>query len=113
MGITGQDFQMWQGEDEVIEVPITDGESPVNLTGATVTWKLSQSGVTVLTKTTSDDITIGAGDAVGDLVTIAVRKANTATLSPGYYTHECRVVSGGDEQVVFTGTMRLIESLTL
>lgn len=112
MGETGQNFDLWQGEDETIQIPITDGELPVNLTGASVTWVLTSGNTVVLTKTTDAGITLDSLDGTNDMIVISLDKADTTGLGAGYYAHECRVVSGGDEQVVCSGTVRLRRSST-
>lgn len=113
MAMTGQNFEMWQGEDEQIDVPVTDGSSPVNLSGAGVIWKVFDGETLLFSKTESGGIVIGNSGAVGDLLTISIAKADTANVAPGFYEHECRVSKGGTDQVIFVGTMTLHRSRTL
>lgn len=112
-GLTGQDFEMWQGEDETIQIPVTDGDgSPVNMAGASVTWVMFAGATVAVTKTAGSGVEITDGDGTSDLLVVTIEKSDTLTLAPGYYEHECRVVNGGDEQIVCSGTVRLRRSST-
>lgn len=113
-----QDFALWQGEDTVITIPVVDGNGdPKVMTGGTVTWKAWFSKVDTtasLSKTTSDDIALVDSAGTDDAIQITIEKADTTSLTPGEYYHECRVMdSNSKEQVVFEGTMTLHRSKTL
>ena len=118
MSKLNQDFDIWQGEDAVLTVPVTDSAgSPKTLTGSTVTWKAWASIVNTtasITKTTADDIALVNADDTDDAIQITLPKAATSGLTPGKYYHECRVVDANTKaQVVFEGTMTLHRSKTL
>lgn len=118
MSKLNQDFDIWQGEDAVITVPVTDSAGdPKVLTGSTVTWKAWFSKVdtaAAISKSTADDIALVNSAGTDDAIQIALPKAATSGLTPGKYYHECRVVgSDSKEQVVFEGEMTLHRSKTL
>lgn len=113
-----QDFTMWQGEDVVITVPVTNGTgTPVSLTGATaVLWRVYdglKATTVALSKTLGSGIALADSADTDDAVVITLDPADTESLSPGRYYHECRVTdSGGDEQVIFVGDLILKQSKT-
>lgn len=119
---TDQDLTMWQGEDWVITVPITNSAgTAVNLTGATaVRWlvfagKGAQTSATVaaLTKTLGSGVALVNVNGTNDGVRITIDTDDTDDITPGVYYHECRVVdSASDEQVVFIGNLYLKRSRT-
>ncbi len=113
MAATAQNFEIFQGEDEQVEVPVTDGENPVSLTGAAVEWGMWHGDTRLITKATGSGITLANNAAVNDAIVIALEAADTATVAPGYYSHECRVQKGGDYQVVFTGVVTIQRSRTV
>lgn len=115
-----QNVTMWQGEDWVITVPITDSAgAAVSLTGAAaVRWSMfpgraSGTAAAALNKTLGSGITLVDVDDVADGLQITIDTDDTDGLAPTTYYHECRVVdSAGDEQVVFIGNLYLRESRT-
>ena len=113
MAATAQNFELWQGEDEQVEVPVTDGENPVSLTGAAAEWGMWHGDTRLITKADGSGITLANSAAVDDVIVIALSAADTATIAPGYYNHECRVQKGGDYQVVFTGVVTIQRSRTV
>lgn len=113
MAATAQNFELWQGEDEQVEVPVTDGTNPVSLTGAAIEWGMWHGDTRLITKATGSGITLANSAAVDDAIVIALSAADTATVAPGYYSHECRVQKGGDYQVVFVGVVTIQRSRTV
>lgn len=119
---TAQDFTMWQGEDLVITVPVTNSAgTAVSLTGATAVRWLLFSGRNAFTQADTASVTKTLGSGIGlvnvndtnDGVQITIDTADTDDLDPTIYYHECRVVdSSSDEQVVFIGNMYLKKSRT-
>ena len=100
---TAQNFDMFSGDDKVLVVTVKDlAGVAVNLTGASITWKLADSltGTVRATKTTAAGIAIT--DAADGVFEVTVADADTATLSGSYY-HEAEVTdsSGRDSTVVF------------
>jgi len=117
---TDQDLTMWQGEDLVMTVAITNSAgTAVSLTGATaVRWsmfagKSPGSGTASLAKTLGSGIALVDVDGTNDGVQITIDTDDTDDMTPGVYYHECRVVdSASDEQVVFIGNVYLRKSRT-
>lgn len=114
-----QDITMWQGEDTVITVPVTDSAGdPVALTGATaVRWSLFQrldSTAAALAKTLGSGITLVNVSGTNDGVRITLTTGDTDDLAAGTYEHhECRVVDASNqEQVIFIGKLYLKRSRT-
>jgi hypothetical protein len=119
---TDQDLTMWQGEDIVITVPITNAAGAVvSLTNATaVRWLVfpgqnstSNTSAAVLTKTLGSGIALVNVAGTNDGIRITIDTNDTHNLANGAYYHECRVVdSANDEQVVFIGNLSLKKSRT-
>ncbi len=106
------DISFCAGEDIDINIPITLNGSPLNIEGATVTWKMyhTLTGV-VLTKTTGNGITINEDN---ESITINFTKADTLTLIPLTYYHEVRIAQSGAENVLIPqGRLQLNRSYTL
>lgn len=113
-----QDFALWQGEDGVLRVPVLDSAGePKVLTGSTVTWKAwfsTVNSIASITKTTASGIALADSADTDDAIVITLAKADTSSLTPGVYYHECRVLDAlSKEQVVFSGNMTLNRSKTL
>lgn len=111
---------MWQGEDLVITVPITNSAgTAVSLTGASaVRWLMFPgaspgTAAASLTKTLGSGIALVNEDGTDDGIQITINTGDTDDLTPTVYYHECRVVdSASDEQVVFIGNLYLKKSRT-
>ena len=114
-----QNITMWQGEDTVITVPVTDSAgAAVSLTGAlAVRWsvfqKLASTGA-ALAKTLDSGIALVDVNDTDDGVQITIGTDDTDDLAAGTYEHhECRVVdAAGQEQVIFIGKLYLKRSRT-
>ena len=66
--------------------------TPIDLTGATLTWRLGTENLrdTKFSLTDSDDIKVT--DATNGAYTITVKPAKTADLTPGFSRHQGEVV---------------------
>ena len=83
-----QDFLMWSGDDKVITVTVYDNDDDVvDVTGATITWRLSQNieSEALITKTVGDGIAIS-----GHTFILTLEPADTTSLSGRYY-HEAEI----------------------
>lgn len=99
--------ELYQGETKRLSFIIEDLEgAPQDLTGATVTWRLSKSFAltTVLEKSAS------IISAVGGEVRVELLSADTQ-LPPGGYVHELRVALGDTTITVFQGQLLVLASL--
>ncbi len=109
MAENNQDFDCYAGETKSLVVTVydkDDHDAPVDLTGATATWKMKRAGTTILTKTVGGGITF-ASDPTTGVMTIALSTTDTAQTA-GAYTHECRVtLASGDVATVFNGTAQI------
>lgn len=123
------DFDMREGTNKPINIIVTDGADPPNqidLTGATVVWvAVSQAGTVVLTKHNTDaspTITLTTNpatpaDSSKCLIAVEIIPSDAAHLIPGTYDHECRVIQGSVQEVVYpiiddTATFGVVESYT-
>ena len=91
MTYINQHFVMWSGDDKVITVTVYDNDDDVvDITDATITWRLSQNvdSAALITKTVGDGITIS--DPTNGIFTITLEPSDTAPLSGRYY-HECEI----------------------
>jgi len=114
-----QNITMWQGEDTVITVSVTDSAGdPVSLTGATaVRWSVYQkleSSSAALALTLGSGVALVSVNDTNDGVQITVDTDDTDDLAAGTYEHhECRVVDASNqEQVIFIGKLYLNRSRT-
>lgn len=120
MTAINQDFTMWQGEDVVVTVPITNAAgTPVSLTGATaVVWKAfaitsASASSAAVSKSLGSGVALANSADTDDAVVITLADTDTEALATGRYYHECRVTdSAGREQVVFVGNLVLKQSKT-
>ena len=100
------DLTIFTGDSKSLLVTVTDGNSnPVDLTGAqSIVWALIQNDEIILKKTLSTGISITSA-TTGQCI-VAISASDTIALTPGTYSHECRVVtSSGQSGIVFTGTL--------
>lgn len=113
MAMGGQNLSVYQGEDEQIDFYVTDGDgAPKVLTGATIEWGMWAGDTLLVSKTTGSGAALANGAGTNDVVRITLSKANTLNIVPAGYYHECRIVLGGLEQVIATGTIRVNMSKT-
>lgn len=99
-----QNFSLYSGETRNIISNITeqDGITPVDLTGATVTWYLKNSKHSSTNLVTKNNPPIIIS---GNQITIPLHAADTSTLRGNYY-HYCEMTDAlGNSSVVFTGYM--------
>lgn len=108
------DFTMFSGEHRVLEIAIVDADGDaVDLTGATVEWRLARSarGTPVISKTTVDSGGVEITGAEAGLAEVTLVGADTEALEGDYY-HEARVVDSGDRPAtVLYGTATIKPNL--
>jgi hypothetical protein len=109
MPATNQNLTVYAGNDVTINIPVLDDSgNKVDLSGATVRWWMGKSvtatGTSIfLEKISPATITIDIATDV-DTAVIALHRADTKTIKPGTYYHECEVVdSSGNVTTVTTG----------
>lgn len=113
-----QNFIMYQGESKLIEAPVVDSDgNPLDMTGATIEWKAfdttEDTTPSIEKSTASGNISVIDKNATNDGLRITLVPADTESLVPEVYYHECRVIdSVGNEEVVFSGFITLKLSKT-
>lgn len=98
-----QNFEMFAGDTENVVVTVTEGGSPINLSGATIRWVMKRAGsvTPLISKTSPAGITIT--DTAGGKFTISLMPADTEDQRGDYY-HEAEVTdASGNVSTVMTG----------
>lgn len=113
MTALAQNFEIWQGEDKDIEVTVyeADGVTVKDITGGSISWivkKKVSSIEATFTKTSASGITITSG--VGGVFTITLSASDTATLSPGRFYHEAKILLDAKAEIILVGEMIIYES---
>lgn len=90
------------------------GTDPLDLSGQTVIWRVTQGGTQVLRKDTSTGITLtngtdlaGAASAVPNLVTVPITVAESRTLEAAGagLTYDLEVRTGSDQRTYLSGNV--------
>jgi len=104
------DLTLYAGDSRNLKISVTDENSvPINLTGATIKWILTDQGSVKLSKVISSGITI-SNPTQGEF-TVLLTASNTKTLS-GTYQQMVRVTTAdGNSSIVMTGSITIKESL--
>ena len=86
---------------------LRDSSGAVDLTSATLTWRLGSNDwrTTHVTLTESDGISVT--DATNGKWTVTIDPGDTDDLEPGYYQHEGRAVIGSTTYIFTSGRIRL------
>jgi hypothetical protein len=121
MPATDQTVTSWMGDTHIIAIPVKDGDNNnVDLTGASADWWMGKNanakGADVYIKKSSAVPTeIQLTNNLGLwTVTIKILPADTETLKPGKWYHECRVTdSAGNMARVSLGSFVLNPSIIL
>lgn len=107
MAKTDQDFEMFQGDDKELHVLVTDEDGmPVDLTGATVTWKMYRS---FKDEATVKDITSGISipSPLNGIFIVTLLPSDTENIFGGFF-HEAQVKDiRGMVTTVMTGHIRI------
>lgn len=113
MTYTGQNIEVYQGKDRIIEVNIYDSAgAPLDISGCTFTWVLYKSTpyALLLTKTNADGIAIT--DAANGVIQITLVPADTQDLL-GDYKHEGEITTPlAKQDTIFTGYFKVYASKT-
>lgn len=111
MSVSGQNHTMVEKETKVFTVDVVDQDdgAAVDLTSATITWRVKEGSTTKFSKTVGSGITLTSPTTGRFTITLAT--GDTSGLS-GQYEHECRAtLSDGTITTLFTG--RLVVQPTL
>lgn len=118
MAVTDQTDEMFAGTPRTLRFTVTDedttGSPAKDLTDLTPKFTLSKLDTAGDPKATPIVEKTGAvTDAAGGIFTVALAAADTADLKPGDYGWQASLfTSGGDEQVVATGTTTIRRNVT-
>lgn len=109
----GQNFQVFQGDNHEIVISVVDENGlPANLAGYDAIWCVHQQNHAeniILQKSTS----LGGIVISGSDVIISLAQADTATMTPKLYGHQCELEDGsGNHATITTGYMRVLRSIT-
>jgi hypothetical protein len=114
---TSQNFEMWAGDSKKILATITDADtgSGTSLSSMDIEWGLY--ALDDMTKATATALlskaSSGSGIVIsGCLMTISLQNSDTATLG-GLYYHEAQVTLSGSPTTIFTGVVRINQSLVV
>lgn len=115
MTISGQNFEIYQGDNKQIIITVKDdNDALLNLDGYSAVWCVhnqSPSNIVFQKSTATGGITI-PNPANGQLV-ITLEGNDTATLPPKTYGHQCEILDGlGNHATVTAGYMKVITSIT-
>ena len=113
MALTGQNIEIYQGKDKIINVTITDSNGAAfNIASCTFTYVVYKptSGVIFITKTSASGISVI--DETNGIIEITLLQADTQSLL-GTYNHECEITTASSEEdVIFTGYFKVFGSKT-
>ena len=91
-----QDLEFYLGENWIVDFEVNDGnDANIDITGATLQWRLSTlPGTTVMTRTVGDGLTITAGTTGLCTLSVTALHQNTGgVLSRTNYQWEFRVTT--------------------
>lgn len=107
------DCELRIGDSLTFEMTAKDeNDVVVNITGATITWKLAidPGEAPILSFALGSGITIT--DGPNGIFEVLIDPINSATLSELVYYHEARILKGPDEKVVAIGFLAMKPKLT-
>lgn len=107
-----QDIEIWEGEYKEIPFTVVDADSvAVNITGATLTWRMCSGGPEGETLITKTPTVVSATDGTAKIV---LAENDTPIYGGDSYYHELVVEdSGGHSEVGFIGTITINKSAIL
>lgn len=112
MSDTRQDFEMTANAAKTLNFSLTDGGTPLDLTSASITWRLAASpdGDALLEKTNSTgDSGITVTNAVQGQLSVAIGNSDIA--DAGLYWHFLFVTIGGVRSAVAAGRAVVMPAL--
>jgi hypothetical protein len=111
-----QDIEIWEGTYAEVPFSVVDSAAAaVNITGATLTWRMcadGPTGETLLEKTSSSGITVVSASA--GTAKIVLAETDTPSYGGDSYYHELVIEdSGGHSEVAWIGTITINKSAIL
>ena len=112
MANTDQNVEIWEGEYREIPFTVQDAAGvAVNLTGATLSWRMTRGGPTGTTVLTKTPTVVSAASGTGK---ITLAEADTVDIGGVTYYHELVVEdSAGHSEVGFIGAFKIRKSAIL
>lgn len=105
-----EDDRWFQGEDKTFTFDIVDADDvPLDVSSYELSYQLEElhdSDVDLILKT-NPEITVGAGAAAADRVSVPIAAADSASLDPRVYKHTLWRTDSGVQQVLAEGTALL------
>lgn len=99
MTMFNQDFSMFAGESRTVSFDVLDAnDAMMDLTGATLTWRVSKLGVIIIERVA--DVT-GVGKA-------QVRIEVADNIQQGTYVHELELAKAADKETVCHGSITVL-----
>lgn len=111
MTISGQNLEVFQGDNKQIIITIYDEDDVIlDLTGYDIVWVVYHptTKALVLSKALGDGITVPT-PANGQLV-IDLEPADTLVVVPNTYNHECEITAGSVVSTTTTGIIKILYS---
>ncbi len=111
MGLTGQGFTMWKGDDKIIQFTIEDA---TDITGFSATWNVSVdvNSTKLITKTSGGGGITFDGNKVLIALAGSETKDDVTSLPEGQYYHELELVDAQSKKTIAaTGIIDLKKSL--
>jgi len=95
MALTHRTFEFFVGDTWTMNASLHDRDGkPLDLTDATVIWRLRDDIANAVVATATIDDGIGIVDAVNGAIVITLASSATSLLPPGNYLDEIRVIIG-------------------
>lgn len=114
MTATGQNFEIYQGDDKRIIITAKDVDGNIiNLAGHSVIWCAYDQTLEniIIQKSTSNGISIPT-PASGEII-ITLEGLDTSSVIPKNYGHQCEIKDSFDKHyTITTGFMKVIKSIT-
>jgi hypothetical protein len=113
-----QDIEIWEGEYKEVPFSVVDSASAaVNITGATLTWRMcanGPTGETLLSKASTDATKLAIVSAAAGTAKIILAESDTPSYGGDSYYHELVIEdSGGHSEVAWIGTITINKSAIL
>lgn len=116
MTITGQNFEVYKGDNKEIIITVTDDNGAIlDLTSYSVVWVVYNTTLDsiVIKKSTvaSNEITIPS--PTSGQVHIALDSIDTESLTPRTYGHQCEIKDvSTNHSTITTGYIKILKSIT-
>ncbi|MDP2234959.1 MAG: hypothetical protein Q8J88_00875 [Bacteroidales bacterium] len=99
MGLTGQNFIMWKGDDRIIQVTIEDAS---DVSGFTAKWHMAVdvNSPKLITKTSASGTITFNGNKVLISLSSAETKDSVTAIPEGMYYHELELIDAQNKKAI-------------